>query len=217
MNSLTSVSAEVRARLNADAYNVGGTVFTVRSNRRSKDDQIVVSWQGTPTADEVQEKVADLFVDVDATLVTRNKRRWTCGSFHEEEFDAWKAHEGAEHLTWVCSCGALDGCFTAEESDDEYNARKCNAFSHKVLTDDTYVALENAGETFTSSCAEGDYGLCAWCRGGAYVGAAFAGYASDCHYCEGKGVLNMTDDYERSLYVSTVAALRVKEEKENTK
>lgn len=148
--SLANRSRAIREHLSTLSENVPGFgPFDVKMSRAAKRTprHIQISWIVFPFEAEVIEALGDLYAD-DVTLTRR--QTWTCGVFHPDTMDAWKAHEGSSYL---------------EYEDDDHS---CGHYlAEKVLPDHVHDELEEQGETFESECRPGNYLPCPTCGGGA--------------------------------------------------
>lgn len=125
--------------------------FDVKLTRPVKHSprKVQVNWVIFPFEDEVKETLGDLFTE---DVVLERRQIWSCGIFHADAMDAWKAHEGNHHLVYedADSCCSYD---TAE----------------RVLPEDVEDDLRAAGEDFESECRPGNYVKCPTCGGGARI------------------------------------------------
>lgn len=125
--------------------------FDVKLTRPVKHSprKIQVSWVIFPFEDEVKATLGDLFTE---DVVLERRQLWTCGLFHADAMEAWKAHEGNHHLVYEDA----DSCCSYDSAE-------------RVLPDHVEDDLRANGEDFESECRPGNYLKCPTCGGGARI------------------------------------------------
>jgi Zn-finger nucleic acid-binding protein len=129
-------------------WTLGYGSFRVELSRTRKHQPrvIKVSWSSYPFEEQVAESLGDLMAE-DVTF--ERTRMWSCGTFHPDSMEAWKAHEG-NHLLEYPADDYGNCCYMAEEE----------------LPEHVEMELREQGETFESSCVPGNYMRCPTCDGG---------------------------------------------------
>lgn len=178
-------SAAIRARL-AEQFGDGYPYMDVRTVSRAKGQTrgIRISWGFYPVEAVVRDALGDL--DGDDVLCDRFTL-WACGQVHADDMDAWKAHEGEEHLNYPDCCGGGCHCDTGE----------------MVLDAQTEHELRAAGETFASWCTPGNYASCPTCSYGRIINTRDYTYVG-CVLCKGTGVLDLDQPDQYTAYQRVV-------------
>lgn len=149
--SLANRSRAIRDHLNTFSETVPGFgYFDVKLTRpgKRKTRQIQIAWTVFPFEETVIEMLGDLYAD---DVLLSRRQMWTCGIFHADAMEAWKAHEGNHHLEYEGEDSCCGPDYMAE----------------KVLPEHVQEELESQGETFESECRPGNYVHCPTCGGGA--------------------------------------------------
>lgn len=164
------------------------THYTVTATNRT--GTLTITWTGGPVEHAVRAHVDALLsesahCEPGVTLTLNRTQRWSCGTAHPSQQDAWLTHEGSQHLTWTCGCGSTHGCLTHDDPNaDEWNSRTCNAHGEYVLLDSTRQALEDDGETFESDCRPGEYAPCPGCGTQGYQRDPKTLHTKTCPLCQ---------------------------------
>lgn len=152
---------------------------------------IKIEWGFYPPEAEVINALGDLY-DPENTILSRFTV-WACGQVHDDERDAWMAHEGQDHTEYVHD----DGCsFCASDE--------------KHLPYETEQELIAQGETFESWCTPGNFAPCPGCSGHGDVlngDRANPGFKA-CEVCDRRATLNLDDRTDFALYKSAVETVR---------
>lgn len=125
--------------------------FDVKLTRPAKHSprKIQVSWVILPFEEEVKATLGDLFTD---DVILERRQIWSCGIFHSDTMEAWKTHEGYDHLVYEDA----DSCCSYDSAE-------------RVLPEDVEENLRAAGEDFESECRPGNYVKCPTCGGGSQI------------------------------------------------
>ena len=120
--------------------------------------------------------------------------------------EAWAEHEGQDHTTWVCGCGATEdeACADSNLGPDEMPSY-CGQMSEKVLSEETVQNLTAAGETFTTSCTPGEYTRCHLCGGSGRLVDVVTITITTCEFCAGAGVFDLAVPAEVARHAAAAA------------
>lgn len=190
----------IRKRIDDEfPWTFGYGSFRVELSRQRKHQPrvIKVSWSSYPFESQVAETLGDL---MDDDVVFNRNLAWSCGNFHTDSMEAWKAHEGDPWLAYP---------------DDGYG--NCCYEAEKELPEDVEAELRADGEDFESSCVPGNYVRCPTCGGGArYIPDRNTLRYEPCPDCvmlgadrqDFPGILNLDVPAHRDFYEAGIAARR---------
>lgn len=162
----------LKARLDA-AFPAGfgyARSFDVRLARQKKHEprSLQITWSVFPFEEAVTEALDDLMAE-DVALV--RGQSWSCGRFHTDQMDAWKAHEGDHHLVYPDSG---DG--------------NADYLGDKTLPDEVEETLLAEGETFESACRLGNFVACPTCGGYGRLTDRSTFWSTPCPECVSLGL-----------------------------